>query len=186
MDPLVPALVAVLLAGVGDRPPLLTAILADRHGSAATIGGIVAQAIGFVLAAIGGTLVAPYLSPNARSLLLALALLSAGASSLFAARIKDRLDHWRLPGWLTGFLGLGILALGDRGQFLVFALVARTPDPVAGAIGATLAAIALSAAAGTLGERGWQSLPFRAIRPVVAGLLLVSGAIVGLGALRLL
>ncbi|KQM65344.1 MULTISPECIES: TMEM165/GDT1 family protein [unclassified Sphingomonas] len=186
MDPLVPALVAVLLAGVGDRPALLTAILADRHGSAATIGGVVAQAIGFALAAVAGTLVAPHLSPNARGLLLALALLSAGGSALFAARIKDRLDHWRLPGWLTGFLGLGILALGDRGQFLVFALVARTPDPVAGTIGATLAAIALSAAAATLGERGWQALPFRVVRPVTAGLLLLSGAIIGLGALRLL
>ncbi|MGT2514019.1 hypothetical protein ACVOMT_06975 [Sphingomonas panni] len=63
MDPLVPALVAVLLAGVGDRPPLLSAILADRHGSAATIAGIVAQAIGFALAAAAGTLVAPHLSP---------------------------------------------------------------------------------------------------------------------------
>ncbi|WP_294318732.1 TMEM165/GDT1 family protein [uncultured Sphingomonas sp.] len=186
MDPLLPALVAVLLAGVGDRPALLSAILADRHGSSATLGGIVGQATGFALAATGGTLVAPYLTPNARSLLLALALLSAGGSALFAARIKDRLDHWRLPGWLTGFLGLGILALGDRGQFLVFALVARTPDPVAGTIGATLAMIALSAAAATLGERGWQSLPFRLLRPVTAGLLLLGGAVVGLGALRLL
>lgn len=186
MDPLVPALVAVLLAGVGDRPALLSAILADRHGSAATIGGIVAQAIGFGLAAVAGALVAPHLSPNARNLLLALALLSAGGSALFIARIKDRLDHWRLPGWLTGFLGLGILALGDRGQFLVFALVARTPDPVAGTIGATLAAIALSSAAATLGERGWLALPFRGIRPVTAGLLLLGGAVIGLGALRLL
>jgi len=186
MDPLVPALVAVLLAGVGDRPPLLSAILADRHGSGATIGGIVAQAIGFALAAIAGTLVAPHLSPNARNLLLALALLSAGGAALFAARIKDRLDHWRLPGWLTGFLGLGILALGDRAQFIVFALVARTLDPVAGTIGATLAAIALSGAAATLGERGWLALPFRIARPVLGGLLLVAGAITGLGALRLL
>jgi putative Ca2+/H+ antiporter (TMEM165/GDT1 family) len=186
MDPLVPALVAVLLAGVGDRPALLSAILADRHGSAATTAGLVAQAVGFALAAVGGMLVAPYLTPNARSLLLALALLSAGGAALFPARIKDRLDHWRLPGWLTGFLRIGILALGDRAQFLVFALVARTPDPVAGTIGATLATIALCSGAAALGERGWQQLPFRMIRPVVAGLLLLSGAIIGLGALRLL
>jgi len=186
MDPLVPAFVAVLLAGVGDRPALLAAILADRHGRGATIAGIVAQAIGFALASVAGTLVAPYLTPNARNLLLALALLSAGGSALFAAKIKDRLDHWRLPGWLTGLLGMAILALGDRGQFLVFALVARTPDPVAGAIGATLAAGALSAAAATMGERDWLALPMRWIRPVVATLLLIAGAVLGLGALRLL
>ncbi len=186
MDPLVPAFVAVLLAGVGDRPALLAAILADRHGRGATIAGIVAQAIGFALAAVAGMLVAPHLTPNARNLLLALALLSAGGSALFAAKIKDRLDHWRLPAWLTGLLGMAILAFGDRGQFLVFALVARTPDPVAGTIGATLAAGALSAAAAGLGERGWLALPFRWVRPVVGGLLLTVGAVTGLGALRLL
>ncbi|MDJ0278410.1 TMEM165/GDT1 family protein [Sphingomonas sp. 2R-10] len=186
MDPLVPAFVAVLLAGVGDRPALLAAILADRHGRGATIAGIVAQAIGFGVAAAAGALVAPHLTPNARNLLLALALLSAGGSALVAARIRDRLDHWRLPGWLTGLLGMAILAFGDRGQFLVFALVARTPDPVAGAVGSTLAAGALSAAAATLGERGWLALPLRRVRPVVGGLLLIAGAVLGLGALRLL
>lgn len=186
MDPLVPAFVAVLLAGVGDRPPLLIAILGDRLGRVALWGAIVAHAIGFALAAIGGVAVAPYLSPDARKLLLAFALLSAGGASLFAARIKDRLQGWRLPPALTGLVGSFILALGDRSQFLVFALVARTPDPVAGVIGATLASTVLLVAAATLGERGWLRLPFGAIRPVVATLLFVTGAILGLAALRLL
>lgn len=186
MDPLVPALVAVLLAGVSDRPPLLAAILSDRLGRGAVWGAIVAQAIGFGLTAIGGMLVAPYLTPNARSLLLALALLSAGGAALFSATIKDRLDRWRLPPFLSGLLGMGILALGDRSQFLLFALVARTPDPVPGAIGATLAAAVLTLSAATLGERGWLALPFRPLRPAIGALLLLTGAILGLGALRLL
>lgn len=186
MDPLVPAFVAVLLAGVSDRPPLLAAILSDRLGRAALWGGIVAQATGFVLAAIGGVLVAPYLTANARDLLLAFALLSAGGAALFAGRIRDRLDRWRLPPFPTGLLGIAILALGDRSQFLVFALVARTPDPVAGAIGATLAGGVLTLAAATLGERGWLALPFRIVRPVVAALLLPTAAVLALGALRLL
>ena len=186
MDPLVPALVAVLLAGGCDRPPLLVAILSDRSGRGAVWGAIVAQAIGFVLAAIGGTVVAPYLTPNARNLLLAFALLSAGGATLFAATIKDRLDRWHLPPVLTGLLGVGILALGDRSQFLLFALIARTPDPVPGVIGATLAAATLTLAAATLGERGWRALPFRLLRPAIGALLLLTGAILGLGALRLL
>ncbi len=186
MDPLVPAFVAVLLAGVTDRPPILAAILADRHGRAATIAGIVAQGMGFVLAAIGGVVVAPHLTPDARNLLLALALLSAGGSTLFAARIKDRLTGWRMPGALVGLLGMAVMALGDRSQFLIFALVARTPDPVAGAIGGTLAAAVFTTAAATLGERGWYALPLHAVRPVAGGILLVTGAVVGLGALRLL
>lgn len=186
MDPLVPALVAVLLAGVGDRPPLLAAILSDRLGRGAVWGAVVAQAIGFVLAAIGGMVVAPYLTPDARNLLLALALLSAGGATMFAATIKDRLDHWRLPPFLTGSLGVGILALGDRSQFLLFTLVARTPDPVPGVIGATLAAATLTLTAATLGERGWLALPFRPLRPAIGALLLLAGAVLGLGALRLL
>lgn len=186
MDPLVPAFVAVLLAGITDRPPILAAILADRHGRAATIAALIAQGIGFALAAFGGTLVAPHLTPNARNLLLALALLSAGGSTLFATRIRDRLEGWRLPGAFVGLLGMAILALGDRSQFLVFALVARSPDPVAGAIGGTLAAAVATIAAATLGERDWCALPLRRVRPVAGGMLLLAGAVIGLGALRLL
>ena len=186
MDPLVPALVAVLLAGVSDRPPLLAAILSDRLGGGAVWGAIVAQTIGFALAAIGGMLVAPILTPNARDLMLAVALIAAATAVPISARIKNRLDGWRLPPVLTGLLGMTVLALGDRSQFLVFALVARTPDPVTGTIGASLAATVLLLCAATLGERDWQKLPFAAIRIVATLLLALTGAILGLGALRLL
>ncbi len=186
VDPLVPALVAVLLAGVSDRPPLLAAILSDRLGRGAVWGAILAQAIGFALAAIGGMLVAPILTPNARDLMLAVALIAAATAVPIPARIKDRLDRWRLPPVLTGLLGMAVLTLGDRSQFLVFALVARTPDPVTGTIGASLAGTVLLLGAATLGERDWQKLPFAAIRIVATLLLALTGAILGLGALRLL
>lgn len=186
MDPLVPAFVAVLMAGVSDRPPLLAAILSDRLGRGALWGTIVAQATGFALATIGGVLVAPALTPNARSAMLALALIAAATAAPILGRIKDRLDNWRLPPFPTGLFGMAVLTLGDRSQFLVFALVARTPDPVAGAIGASLAGGVLLLAAATLGERDWQKLPFTAIRIVATLLLGLTGAVVGLGALRLL
>lgn len=186
VDPLVPALVAVLLAGVSDRPPLLAAILSGRLGRGAVWGAILAQVVGFALAAIGGMLVAPILTPNARDLMLAVALIAAATAVPIPARIKDRLDRWRLPPVLTGLLGMAVLTLGDRSQFLVFALVARTPDPVTGTIGASLAGTVLLLGAATLGERDWQKLPFAAIRIVATLLLALTGAILGLGALRLL
>lgn len=186
MDPLVPAFVAVLLAGVSDRPPLLAAILSDRLGRGALWGTIGAQTIGFVLAAIGGMLVAPILTPNARNLILAVALIAAATAVPIPARIKDRLGSWRLPPFPTGLLGMAALALGDRSQFLVFALVARTPDPLTGTIGASLAGAVLLLGAATLGERAWQKLPFAAIRIVATLLLALTGAVLGLGALRLL
>jgi putative Ca2+/H+ antiporter (TMEM165/GDT1 family) len=186
MDPLVPAFVAVLLAMATDRPPLLAAILADRFGTAATVAGtIAAQATGFALAAVAGTLVAPHLTPNARALLLALALLSAGGSALFAARIKDRLDGWHLPGIIVAALGMAVLALGDRSQFLIFAVTARTPDALLAAIGGILAATVVTTVAATMGERDWTRLPLRFVRPLVATLLLLAGIVTGLSALRL-
>ncbi|KQN81358.1 TMEM165/GDT1 family protein [Sphingomonas sp. Leaf62] len=186
MDPLVPAFVAVLLAGASDRPPLLAAILSDRSGRGALWGAIVAEAAGFVLAAIGGRLAAPILTPNARDLMLAVALIGAATSVPFPARIKDRLGDWRLPPFLTGLLGMAVLTLGDRSQFLVFALVARTPDPVTGAVGGALAGAILLLASATFGERDWLKLPLAAIRAIATLLLGLTGAILGLGALRLL
>ncbi|MEP9402955.1 TMEM165/GDT1 family protein [Sphingomonas silueang] len=187
MDPLVPAFVAVLLAGCTDRPALLAAVLADRHGAQAVWpGAVLALAAGFALSAVGGVVIAPHLTPNARGLLLALGLLSAGGAALWPPRGFDRLEGWRLPGALKALFGTLILMLGDRSQFLVFALVARNPEPWLGAIGGTLAGAVPVVAATLLGERSWTRLPRRAIGIVAGSLLLVVGAVTGLGALRLL
>lgn len=187
MDPLIPAFVAVLLSGVADRPARLAAVLADRHGAGSTWpGAVLALAGAFALAAAGGAIVAPMLTPNARALLLALALVSAGAGMLLPARRFDRLAGWRLPAPLTALAGMFILAIGDRSQFLVFALTARTPDPWLAAIGGTLAGAIPVVAAALLGERVWHRLPLRAIDPGSGALLLVAGVVTGLGALRLL
>ncbi|KQN07570.1 TMEM165/GDT1 family protein [Sphingomonas sp. Leaf25] len=187
MDPLVPAFVAVLLAGWTDKPAALAAVLADRFGARAVWpGAVLALAGGFALAVVGGVLVAPMLAPNARALLLALALLSAGAAAMWRGGRFDRLEGWKLPGSLTSLLGLFILTLGDRSQFLVFALTARTPEPWLAVIGGTLAATIPIVAAAILGERDWQRLPHRAIGVGAGGLLLITGAVIGLSALRLL
>ncbi len=187
MDPLVPAFVAVLLAGWTDKPAALAAVLADRFGPHAVWpGAVLALAAGFALAAVGGVLVAPLLTPNARALLLALALVSAGGAALWRGGRFDRLEGWRIPGSLTSLFGLFILTLGDRSQFLAFALTARTPQPWLAAIGGTLAAAIPIVAAMILGERGWAALPHRAIGIGAGSLLLLTGAITGLGALRLL
>ena len=186
MDPLIPAFVAVMLAGLTDRPPVLVALLADRFGvGSAMAGTFAAQAVGYGIAAGAGALVAPQLPADARTLLLALALMAAGGSALFAARLRDRLDGWRLPGPIVAALGVGILALGDRSQFLVFALSARTPSPILATTGATLAATALAFVAATLGERGWSRLPFTILRPIIGALLLGTSAATALTALRL-
>lgn len=187
MDPLIPTLVAVLLASGIDRPPVLTAILADRFGPVRAFAGAgAAQAIGFTFSALAGAWIARTLTPEPRSLLVAVALLSAGGSSLFTPRIKDRLERWRFGGIAVSFVGMAILALGDRSQLLVFALAARNPSPWLATIGATVAALGVTGAAAALGERGWSKLPFRVMRPAIAAVLMITGTIVALGALRLI
>lgn len=187
MEALVPAFIAALLTQVGDRPAMLTAILADRYGRpllVALMAGL-AHAGGNALAALGAMWIAPMLNPNAQALLIAIALLFAGLSALWPAKRPDRLERWQLGAMLTPLLAVFILALGDRTQFFTFALAARS-DPWFAAAGAGAGAFAVAFVAAVLGELSWSRLPFTPVR-IVTGLLFLGGAAwVGAGALRLI
>jgi putative Ca2+/H+ antiporter (TMEM165/GDT1 family) len=187
MEALVPAFIAALLTQVGDRPAMLTAILADRYGRpllVALAAGL-AHAGGNAVAAGGALWIAPMLTPNAQALLIAIALLFAGLGALWPAKRTDRLEHWQLGSILTPLLAVFILALGDRTQFLTFALAARG-EPWFAFAGATFGAFAVAFIAAVLGELSWSRLPFRAFR-IATGLFFLAGAAwVGAGALRLI
>lgn len=79
------ALVAALLVQASDRTLLTSAMLGTRFAqkSHCVAGMVLALAIGNGVGAFGGSLLAPYLSPPASDLLVALALLSAGISGLW-------------------------------------------------------------------------------------------------------
>lgn len=188
MDALVPAFVAALFAQLGDRSAWLAAILADRCGRPwkVAIAALIAHAAGNSLAATGGALIAPVMTPNARQLLLALALVFAGAGALWRLRAPDRLEGWRLGMGATAFLGIFILALGDTTQFLTLAFAARGPSPWLAATGATLAAFLVSLAAALMGEQDWRKLPLRWVRIAFGLISLLAGAILAAGALRLI
>ena len=137
------------------------------------------------IAAVGGALVAPILTPNAKALLLAVALIYAGVAALWRRKAPARLAGWKLGALGTSAVGGGILALGDRTAFVTFALAARGPSPSLAATGAIVGALVLAAIAIASGERGWTRLPLRAISIVAGGLLLATGLVIGVGALRL-
>ncbi|HEY0623005.1 TMEM165/GDT1 family protein [Sphingomonas sp.] len=188
MDSLVPAFVAVLLAQAGDRSPWLVAILADRFGKPFTVAlaAFLAHAAGNAVAAIGGALIAPLLTPDARQLLVALALLFASMGALWRQKPPERLDGWKLGAFATSLFGVFILAAGDTTQFLTFAFAAHGPSPVLAAIGATIAVLAVNTAAALLGEKAWRKLPIRAYRIGFGLLCLTTGLILAAGALRLI
>lgn len=181
------ALVAAALAQVGDRTAWLVAILADRFRPVPVLlAATLALALASGLAATGGAMVAPMLTPNARALLLALALVLQGGGALWTAKPPERLDRWRLGAFATAFLGLFILAFGDGLQFVVAGLAARSSAPALAAVGATLGSLAVLIPAALLGERDWTRLPLTTVRRGAGVLFLLVGLLLGLGALRLI
>jgi putative Ca2+/H+ antiporter (TMEM165/GDT1 family) len=187
MDALMAALVAALLTQATDKTCWLAAKLGTRFERPVTILVAITIALAIVnaAAAFSATLIAPVLSPNAKSLLLAFALISAGASSLFALK-PPKLSDARAGAFVASLAGALALGLGDRSQFITFALAARTPLPALAAIGATIGGLAVIVPSVLAGEPGRAALPFTPIRITVAILLLLAGAISGLSALRLI
>lgn len=187
MDTLVPAFVAALLAGVGDRGPWLAAILADRYRRPLPV--LVALAIAYALAAAvavaGAAFAADRLTPEARTLMLAVALLFGGAGAVWKTRMPDQLENWRVGALLTSFGGGLVLAFGDRVTFLAFGFAAAGPHPVMAGTGAAAGSLTLAIVAVTLGEAGWRHLPLRAISTGCGIILLLAGSVTAISALRL-
>ena len=182
------AIVAAALGQLGDKTAWLVALLSDRYRApgriiaAATIAILLASG----LAATGGALIAPRITPEAKQLFFAMALLLQGGGAFFPIKAPERLSGWRLGAVLTTMLGLFILAFGDGVQFIVVTIAARTTVPALAAAGATIGSLAVVIPAAILGEAAWVRLPWRPIRAAVGTLFLLAGAITGLGALRLI
>lgn len=182
------ALVAAALAQIGDRPAWLAAILADRYRAPLLVTAMAALALlgAGLVAALAGALLAPRLTPEARQLFLALALLFQGAGAAFPVKAPDRLERWRLGAGLTSLIGLFVLAFGDGVQFIVVAVAARADLWWLAAVGATIGSLAVIAPAAVLGEAGWRALPLTTARRIVGGLFVLAALSLGLGALRLI
>ena len=183
------ALVAAAFAQCGDRTAWLSAILADRYRSRPGLV-ILAAAIALLaasgIAAVGGAMLAPLLTPNARLLMLALALMLQGGGAMLTVTAPDPLRGWTIGPAATAVLGLFILAFGDGLQFIVFTLAARSTIPALAAIGATIGSLAVIIPAVMLGALRWQRLPLALIRRGTGALFLVAGAVMALNALRLI
>lgn len=187
MDALMAALVAALLTQASDRTPWTAALLGDRYsGKGAVIAGTaVALILGNTLGVVGGVIVAPLLSPNARDLLLALALFSGGVTAFWPPK-SPKSGTWRLGAFASSVVAVALLGFGDRMQFVTAALAARSTTPALAAVGAVVGALAVNIPAILLGERRWRRLPVAALRIGAAALLTIGGAIQGLAALRLI
>ena len=181
------ALVLGAITQLSDRTPWLAAILADRFARRGMVlaAAVLAFALNYTVGVVVGAAITALIIPEAKLLLLALALLLAGLGTAWRDKAPDGLAGWRIGPVATSFLGLFIMAFGDRMQFIVAALAGRSELPWAAAVGATLGASVVTGYAIVAGERAWTALPLRAIRIAAAVVLTVAGLLVANSALRL-
>jgi putative Ca2+/H+ antiporter (TMEM165/GDT1 family) len=185
MDALVTAFVAAFLAGWGDPTQRVTARLSAQTGRPGfVILGLVALVASSVVAGAAGVMIAGTVSVSAMSLMVALALLYSGVAGLIPRR-DPSLGSMRLPAIFTAAILCLAAELGERAQFLTFALAGRFGSMELAAAGATAGTLAACLPAALLGDRFFEAVPLRAIRYTVAALFLVAGFIVAVQALQL-
>ena len=188
MDALMAALVLGALTQVGDKTPWLAAILSDRFKTPGLVifAAVVALAINNAIGVVGGVFIASLITPNAKLLLLALALVLAGLTIQLRPKTIDRLEGWRIGAFATSVLGLVIMAFGDRMQFVTGALATRSPVPWLAAVGATIGAMAVCVPAILVGEARWRALPLKPVRIASGVVLTLAGIILGLSGMGLI
>ena len=186
MDALVTAFVAAALGEWGDRTQLIVAMLAARSGrpGLVLIGLLLAALASSLAAAYAGILIASTITIRAMTLMVALSLLFAGVSGLIR-RKEPAAGSTRTPLVLAAFILCLAAEIGDRTQFMTFALAGRFNSPVLAAAGATAAIFAAALPAALLGERLKSVVPLRGIRIGVAILFLIAGFLTAINALQL-
>ena len=183
------ALVAALFIHATDQTPWRAAMLGSRFADKAEIGAgmLLGMALGNGVSAAGGMLIAPQLTPNARMLFVAAALLSAGCGAILPLKLPRALAPTsRLGAFGNSLVATLILALGDRTQFVTAALAASSPSPWLAPVGAVTGGMVVVAGALASGEKQLAALPVTLIRAVIGCGLMAFGAVLGLVALRLI
>lgn len=167
------ALLAALVAGVGARDQLLVAWIAARQGQRPLllVTAVVVALLSAGLAGWAGMLAAPQLVPQARGVLVAMAL-GLAALELLVLRPKPRPAE---PTASLGALAVVLLArqLADAARLLIFALAASSAVPLFAIAGGMLGC----AATAVLGWGGGDKLADLPLGRIRAGLGLLLAAI---------
>ena len=187
MDALLTAFVGAGLAEWGDRTMLFVVVLAARFGRTWPIlaGLAVAALLNGAVAAIGGVYIHDLIPTRALSLLVALALIMAGAGSLLRRKPPDMAANWGTGAFVTAAASLTILEIGDKTQFLTFALAARFDSAALTLAGATAGILIANAPAAVLGSAMQKSVPVQPIRYAIGALFLITGFWLAVKALEL-
>ncbi len=185
MDAFLTSLFALALAEFGDRPQILCAALAIRYGRVSPIilGLALATLCNCTISVLAGSAVHRWISEDALQLFYALSLIFAGFGMVAWRRPVDLLEKWPFGPFWTSFLGLFILQLGDKGQFILMATAARTDMAYFAAAGGWFGVMIACLPAILAYRQLTDNMPMTTIRYAGGAAFLLIGAIVALGAL---
>src|SRR5687768_14345419 len=180
------ALLAAAAATAGGREAVRVARLSAALGGGRMllVAGWLACAVACVLAARLGAGIAGELAPEAKTMLVAIALLLAGLELLVLRPGRTPAEPTRSFGAVL--LVLGAAQLTAAAGFLVFALAGATGAPWLAATGGALGSGAVFTAAWSMGAEWEKRMPLGLLRYGVAGLLLAAALATGLSARGLL
>jgi Ca2+/H+ antiporter, TMEM165/GDT1 family len=172
MDAILPVFFAVLLSEMGSK----TQALAHQHSLISAHGRLLlvitlTSIISYGLAAVAGLYVGEVIAFDARTLLLGLALLFAGAPMVLKSRSPPELPA--SASTLTLIRQFATTQFGDASQFLVFAVAARLGTPVLALAGATAAILAASFVPMMMGPQWLKGSALATVR--IASALLLCG-----------
>jgi len=187
VDALLTSFVAAGLGEFGDRTQLFAALLAARFGRPGLIlaGLGLGALVNMAIAAAAGIFVNDFVLLRTAALVVAVALLYAGATGLIARRVPDSIAvSGRRPFW-TALAGGFVLEFADKSQFITFAIAVRTDSMLLPLVGSTAGILAACLPALALGTRLAEVLPLRAVRIGASALFLLAGFIVAVNALGL-
>ncbi len=175
-------LLASAIASFGGRDYRLVAHLSSRLGGSQVLLVVawLSAAITAALAGLAGMGIASLLAPNAKAMLVAIALLLAAAEMVWPWR-------WRMAEEPTrsSFAILVVLVaaqIGDGARFLILAITLATGAP-------WLAVLGGAAGSGAVLTLGWSVGPLpahagtlRRVRQALAAVLAVTGVVIGISA----
>ncbi len=189
MDSFLLTLLIITLAEMGDRSQLLCAILSMRFKDDKTIilalvgATILNCAISTYLGYSVGTL--KWMSPEALQLFAACAYILAGIGMLLWDRPLDMLENWKIGTLGTSFLGLFILQIGDKSQFIIGANSANADHWIFVFIASVLAILLANIPAIIYKEQLSAIVPIKRIRRIGGIIIIFWGIILIMSAMRL-
>lgn len=188
MDALLSTMLACLLCEIGRSSQRLSLALALRFArNRSVLAGLGFAALANAsLSAGAGWYISRLITTDARSLLLAFAIIAAGAGLLLTARKPDLLEHWRTGAFATTLLGLFILGFGDAAQFIIVGIAARMADPVPAAIGGTLGIFIACAPVIILRNPILKPAVVTGSRRTIGAIFIIVGSVLGLSAVELI